>query len=318
MVEEYIRLGHVRLMTAEEAKRRTNKTWYLPHHGVISENSTTTKVRVVFDGAAECDGTSLNKKLLRGPNYFVSLIGVLLRFRRNKIPVSGDIVKMFHQVKVAREDREAFRFLYRPPGSEEAPKSYQMLVHIFGAGSSPSTCIHALNKTANDHADEYDEEVTNCVRKNFYVDNYLDSLASEDEAIERARQLTELMSKGGFELKKWTSTSKKVLTALSHVGLAQPEDEVNLDAWPIERTLGIQCSRQEDAFTFKLFPRFCNDEQVTRRQCLSAVSSVFDPLGLVAPMVFKMNVLLRDIWTKQQIGWDHYLMYVMYIFNHWS
>jgi hypothetical protein len=171
--EEYIRLGHARLMTAEEAKERTNKTWYLPHHGVVSENSTTTKVRIVFDGAAEYDGTSLNKKLLRGPNYLVSLIGVLLRFRRNKIPVSGDIVKMFHQVKVAKEDREAFRFLYRPPGSEEAPKSYQMLVHIFGAGSSPSTCIYALNKTADDHADEYDEEVTSCVRKNFYVDNYL-------------------------------------------------------------------------------------------------------------------------------------------------
>ena len=164
VMEKYIRLGHARLMTAEEAKRRTNKTWYLPHHGVISENSTTTKVRVVFDGAAESDGTSLNKKLLRGPNYLVFLIGVLLRFRRNKIPVSGDIFKMFHrEVKVARKDREAFRFLYRPPGSEESPKINQMLVHIFGVGSSPSTCMYALNKTADDHADEYAEEVTNCV-----------------------------------------------------------------------------------------------------------------------------------------------------------
>ena len=93
VVQEYISLGHARLLSTEEAKSEKRRTWYLPHHGVVNLASSTTKVRVVFDGAAEYEDTSLNKNLLRGPNILVNLIGVLLRFRRNLVPVGADIEK---------------------------------------------------------------------------------------------------------------------------------------------------------------------------------------------------------------------------------
>ena len=81
-------------------------------------------MRVVFDVAAKCVDTptgeevSINDKLLRGPNYLVNMHGVVNRFREKLIPISADIEKMYHQVKVSERDRDAFRFLYRPPGSE--------------------------------------------------------------------------------------------------------------------------------------------------------------------------------------------------------
>ena len=145
-------------------------------------------MRVVFDGAAEYEDTSLNKNLLRGPNILVNLIGVLLRFRRNLVPVGADIEKMYHQVKVPEEDQAALRFIYRSPGSQMAPLTYQMTVHVFGAVSSPTTCIFALNKAASDNRERF-PEAADSVQKTFYVDNYLDSFDSEDEVILRARQL---------------------------------------------------------------------------------------------------------------------------------
>ncbi|KAI9550868.1 hypothetical protein GHT06_006258 [Daphnia sinensis] len=96
VVKEYISLDHARLLTTDELRNRS--------------------IRVVFDGAAEYGGTSINQNLLRGPNLLVSLLGVLLRFRRNLIPVGADIEKMFHQVKVPVEDQVAYRFVYRTPG----------------------------------------------------------------------------------------------------------------------------------------------------------------------------------------------------------
>lgn len=65
-------------------------TWYLPHHPVISPNKPG-KLRIVFDAAAEFEGTSLNKNLVQGPDMTNSLIGVLLRFRQGNIGLAGDI-----------------------------------------------------------------------------------------------------------------------------------------------------------------------------------------------------------------------------------
>ena len=66
------------------------RTWYLPHHAVIHPKKPD-KVRVVFDAAARFRGTSLNESLLQGPDLTNSLVGVLLRFRLEKIAVAADI-----------------------------------------------------------------------------------------------------------------------------------------------------------------------------------------------------------------------------------
>ena len=147
VVKDYIRFGHAELLTAEEAKIQTPTTWYVTNFEVNNGK----KVRVVFDGAAECEGTSLNDFLLRGPNYLSSMVGVLLRFRLKHVLLSTDIEKMYHQVLVHKEDRDSYRFLYRLPGSTGPPLMYRMKVHIFGAISSSYTCILAINRCAEDN-----------------------------------------------------------------------------------------------------------------------------------------------------------------------
>ena len=69
------------------------------------------KVRVVFDCAAQFLGKSLNDHLYTGPDILNSLIGILMRFRQEKIAVVGDVEAMYHRVKVYKEDEEFLRFL---------------------------------------------------------------------------------------------------------------------------------------------------------------------------------------------------------------
>ena len=64
------------------------------------------KIRVVFDCSSEYQGAVLNKALLQGSDQMKSLIGVLLRFRKERIPIVCDIEGMFHQVLVSPEHRD--------------------------------------------------------------------------------------------------------------------------------------------------------------------------------------------------------------------
>ena len=114
------------------------KLWYLPHHGVYHPEKPG-KIRVVFDCSAKFNGVSLNTNLLPGPNITNSLIGVLLRFRREKIAIQADIKSMFHQVRIPAEDRDLLRFLWWKNGNlDEDLKEYRMTVYPFGTVSSPS------------------------------------------------------------------------------------------------------------------------------------------------------------------------------------
>ena len=95
-----------------------NVTFYLPHRPVVKLSSSSTKVRPVFDGtsARGPNGVSLNDVVHVGPALMPSVQEVLLRFRRWKYGVSGDIKRAFHQISLCEADRDAHRFLWRQEG----------------------------------------------------------------------------------------------------------------------------------------------------------------------------------------------------------
>ena len=128
------------------------------------------KVRVVFDCAARFRNTSLNDQLLQGPDLTNSLVRVLLRFRQERIGISADIEKMFHQVRVSPQDTHAFSFsfLWWPGGDfSRKPEDHQMLFHLFGARSSPSCSVFSLKKTAEDNRKYFNAETIDTVNRNF-------------------------------------------------------------------------------------------------------------------------------------------------------
>ena len=130
--------------------RAPGRTWYIPHHGVYHPKKNT--LRVVYDCGAVYQGTSLNSELLQGPDLTNSLVGVLLRFRREPVALMADIRSMFHQVRVSKPVIDFLRFIWWRDGHiEQDPIDHRMLVHLFGAVSSPSCASFALRRTAEDN-----------------------------------------------------------------------------------------------------------------------------------------------------------------------
>ena len=89
-----------------------------------------------------------------------------------------------------------------------------MLVHIFGAKPSPSVVGYVLRKVAQDNKEDFWREVVDAVNRDFYVDDHLfKSFPDSQHAIDSSKQLQYLLARGGFELTKWISYSRSVLSA---------------------------------------------------------------------------------------------------------
>ena len=143
-VNDIIAKGYAQRVPNELLTPTPGKAWYLPHHGVYHPK-TPGKIRVVFDCSSKFQGVSLNDCLMQGPDLTNSLVGVLTRFREDPVAFMGDVEAMFHQVSVPPSKYDYLRFLWWPDGNLEGElQEYRMVVHLFGAVSSPSVANSAL------------------------------------------------------------------------------------------------------------------------------------------------------------------------------
>ncbi|KAL3981342.1 small subunit ribosomal protein S12 [Sarotherodon galilaeus] len=300
-MKDLISKGYAAKVPDKDLERSDGKVWYIPHHGVYHPKKH--KMRVVFDCGAAYQGFTLNGQLLQGPNLTSTLIGVLTRFRQEPVAVMADVEAMFHQVKVPPEDTDLLRFLWWPNGDlNQALVAYKMVVHLFGATPSPSCASYALRRCAEDNRDQFDSTAIVIILQNFYVDDCLKSVGSEDEAVLLFHNLKAACQMGGFRLTKWISNSRVVLASIPDTERPKEVKDLDLDqdVLPIERALGVQWCVQSDSFKFRIA---IQEKQPTRRNILSTASSIYDPLGILAPVVLPAKRILQEC-CRLKIGWD--------------
>ena len=294
--------NYAELVPQEEMELDDGRIWYLPHHGVYHHRKPD-KIRVVFDCSAVYKGQSLNQNLLLGPDLTNSLLGVLCRFRQDNTAFMCDLEAMFHQVMVNVNDRNFLRFLWWKGGDlDNEPIVYRMTAHLFGATSSPGCANVGLKTTADDYETECGSQAANFVRDNFYVDDGLKSVSTPSNAIDLIQKTKTLCKKGGFRLHKIISNSKEVIEAIPPEERAKGIQDLDptRDALPIERALGVQWCVEFDTFKFRIE---LADRPLTRRGILSTVSSVFDPLGVLAPFVLIGKRILQEL-CRDGANWD--------------
>ena len=299
-VEAYI--SDKQAMLVEDEDLNESHQWFLPHHSVF-KRSNPEKCRVVFDCAAQFKGVSLNDVILQGPNFLNNLSGVLIRFRKEPVAVIGDIKLMFHQCFVMEQDRRFLRFLWWPAGdTSQKPRVHAMKVHLFGGKSSPSVVNYCMRKIAEDNVEEFSELAIDTLRRSFYMDDMIRSVSTVEEATHLIPEMQSLLQAGGFELGKFMSTSREVIKTVEEDKRAKSLQNIDLrdSSLPQESALGLKWNVEGDFFTYSVN---LDEKPLTKRGLLATTASLYDPLGLVAPVLLVPKLIQQNL-CKLELDWD--------------
>ncbi|XP_064396444.1 uncharacterized protein LOC135343372 [Halichondria panicea] len=301
VIEEYFDDQHAEEVPTDDLEKPQDKVFYLPIHVVHKESSTTTKVCAVFDASATTStGTSLNSTLMVGPTVHPPLLDVLIRFRNHRIAMIADVSRMYRAVLLTDNDKDLHRFVWRNSIAEPL-KDYRMTRVTFGVSASSFVANMCVKQNAIDLESEYPCAAKQ-VHTSFYVDDYLGGADSSQEAVKLQLDMHALFKRGGFLLRKWSSSDPSVLKRIPK-DLRDSQATVALsESDQYTKTLGIEWNASHDHFRVnvtELPPVEC----MTKRSLVSDVAKTFDALGWYSPTIIKAKILLQMLWLEK-VGWD--------------
>ncbi|XP_032782640.2 uncharacterized protein LOC116920627 [Daphnia magna] len=289
--------GYACRLSPEETASQSG--YYLPNFGVPKIPGQP-ELRLVYDAAARYRGRCLNDYIVSGPPVQNPLSAVVIRFREGAVAWSADIRAMFSRIRLKKEDRRYHRFLW--PEEDGSVSTCEMTRVTFGVSCSPFVAIRTMWRVADDAGPEM-KAASEAVRNNLYVDDYLGSARSQEEAISVTKAVTTVLANGDFHLGSWASNDPAVLTALQS---SQDENGNNalttrdLGSDDVETVLGITWRPTTDMLGFRVKEK---EVTFTRIGLASMVAGQFDPQGTAAPMTVKGKIRLRELGVRG-LGWN--------------
>ena len=261
----------------EKDKVNVGSIHYLPHHPVVREERETTKVRIVFDASSKVSGPSLNDCLFSGPSITEPLFPILFLFRADRIALIADIEKAFLQISISPKYRDYICFLWHDDieniNCENILNSnlviYRLCCLLFGVTSSP----FILSATLEKHINSYQNTDP------YFTTNNLKSLHVED-----LNTGTDNVQEGLCfynNLRKFRSNLHE-LEMLINKNCDDTNDQI--------KVLGILWNKNTDEIIFKTdsILKFAKDIP-TKRDLLSFLASIYDPLGFLNPFIFRRH-----------------------------
>jgi len=197
---EYRTLVHMEWVSDPDAAV-SRERYYIPHHAVFRESSTTSRLRVVFNASSKAStGKSLNDYLLAGPKLQTDLADIILKWRLFRYVFTTDIAKMYRQILVDRRDLDYQRILWRS-SSFDPIEEYRLVIVTYGTTCAPFLALRVLRQLAVDEGSNFPLALP-VLQHQIYVDDCIFGADDRTLARQTRDQLVELLKKGGFHLRK--------------------------------------------------------------------------------------------------------------------
>jgi len=281
-IKNLLEKGYASELSSAELLEQPERVWYLP-------------IFITHNPNKPQKAKSLNDFMYTGPDLLHPLTEVLMAFRVGKIAVCGDIAEMFHQVRILESDAHAQRFVWYN-NETQAIRTFVMRSMAFGISCAPCIAHYVRDKNAEEYKLQ-SPRAFEAITKAHYVDDYIDSLGDETEAIEVT-----------LNIRNWASNSPEVLKHLQGVSLDLQSPKELGDP---EKVLGMFWEPATDMFKYvfrfaRMKRNVLSEEALpTKREVLQVLMSIFNPLRLSCYTI-GLKMLLQEIW-RTGIGWDDIL-----------
>ena len=309
-IDEMVDRGAAIPLSEEELDTWDGAYHYLPMVLVKGKK----RSRVCFDAARnQCGYPAFNKHLYKGPDRFLNnLLGVIIGFRNGRVGAAADLSKFHNQVYLVEEDVHMQRFYWRKMNKDIPPQTYAVRVNNFGVKSANCIATCALHKSADTFAEVYPVESTE-LKEQTYIDDELIAARNMEEIRVKTSRMDEICEHAGMTNKGWIITGDNSDASVTIGGEAEDLDQ---------KVLGLSWSPSTDKFSFNIVLRFkvqskevevtCMAEflaikdtlVLTRRMLSSNVARIFDPVGLLCPIILQSKILMRELWNEKDLGWD--------------
>ncbi|GFX41203.1 uncharacterized protein TNCV_2219011 [Trichonephila clavipes] len=291
-LRDYERLGRMKEVTNET---EPEVAYYATHHGIYRPEKSTTKLRVVFNCSSLTDnGISLNDIQYNGGVIQEDLYAQILRFRTYTYAFTADIKMMYRTILINPKQRNLQRIVWCEI-EHESPKIYELSTVTYGTVSAPYLAQRTLTQLLMDEEANF-PIAANVLRNNLYMDDVLCGAATLEEAIVLRQQLKGILKSAGMELHKLCTNHEKLSPDL--------EQNYNFAALTETKTLGVSWKLNLDCFLIKV--KVCLDSSYTKRDVLSTIAKIFDPVGLMAPVISKAKIFLQRLW-RSKLEWNDLL-----------
>ncbi|KAM9764604.1 uncharacterized protein ACNS7B_019486 [Menidia menidia] len=305
-------------LTEEMRGNWKGPVWYVSHLVAPNPHSVTTPVRLVWNSSQKFKGVSMNDLLLKGPDVLNPIRAVLLRLRRGVYAAIGDIKKKYNSVWLEEREMHLHRFLWRDKPEEEIKEYAITRVNI---GDRPAGCIAqlAMRETARLSIFAHLEEECRILEEDSYVDDILTSHNSREELIKITQGVENILSAGGFFLKPWvwsgqSGRQNQKAAAQSTATIILPNQMRDED----NKALGVGYQVGEDMLYMMTSINFSKRKRkvrlgehlkkenvrletpdpLSRRELLSQVAGLYDPIGLVTPVKQRGAILVRKAFQE--------------------
>jgi len=201
---------------------------------------------------------------------------------------------------VSVPNRDFQRILWRA-NPDQPIQIYRLKTVTYGVVTSSYLATACLLKLSEEKCNEF-PEACRVLRQDFYMDDLLTGADTIEDALKIRDQLVEILSKAGFELRQWNTNET---TLLKNTTTSTSSTENITEHEKISKILGVYWNNKNDSYQYIVQPY---DEScvITKRKVLSDIASVFDPLGLISPIITRLKIMMQRLWLTK-IDWDEVL-----------
>ena len=269
--------------------KNPNKHVWIPHRPIVRNDPLVknTKIRPVFNASLKVGNSpSLNEAAYPGKNLLNELLSLIQYFRTNNFVLLADIAKAFLNIYLKKEsDKNCFSFVVYHNNKFHY---FRYRTIIFGFITSP----FILNFIIHFHAKKCSNpSVKNILNNKFYVDNMIYTSNDRSELISVGKNVADSLSGVSLKLREWASNDVEIVKEFD------PSCEELIDS----KLLGYLFHASSDSMSVKNFQ--LNESCTTKRQIISTISSVFDPIGLLSPLMVEGKLFLRKLCINKY-AWD--------------